>query len=1010
MQRFFHHYRHPLIVLTGIILLGGAFAYTRMHTALFPEITFPKIKVIADAGQQPVSQMTVAVTKPLENAIKQVPHLVMLRSTTSRGSCEISAFMDWSSDLDLGKQQVESRINQVKNQLPPEVNIVVEKMNPSILPVMGYSLNSSRRSAIELKQLALYTVKPFLSQVAGVGDVRVTGGKSKEYWVVLDPEKVGRLGLTPEAIAQSLNNTNFIRANGYSSDYRQLYLTLTDAQLTNKEQLENVVVRNDGRRIITLKDIAEITVHEAREYIKVNANGKESVLVAVLKQPDANLVELSASMKKKVAELRKMLPADVVIKPYYVQADFVTDAVKSVTDCLWIGLALAVFVAVLFLRSWRGSLTILIIIPVTLGLTLIVLYFTGQTFNIMTLGAIAAATGLIIDDAIVVVEQVHRTREEHPGEPVHGLVHKAIGYLWKAMLGSSLSTIVIFIPFILMTGVAGAYFKVMTGTMIIALACSFFAAWLLLPVVYLLLPEIRKKNRPAEKAHEVKERKWVRFFIRRPVFSFALAALLILAAVFVLPRLSTGFLPDMDEGSIVLDYTSPPGTTLEETDGILRQVEKIITANPNVEAYSRRTGTQMGFFITEPNSGDYLIQLKKDRTLTTEEVIEEIRKKIEASQPALRVDFGQVIGDMLGDLMSAAQPVEIKIFGPDEKLILQYSRQVAGIVESIPGTADVFDGIVIAGPSINIRPDFVKLAQYNITPASFQYQLQTALDGNITGNVFEPLQMTPIRLTDHKDNHVSVNDIRHASIFLPGGQRKPLTALAAVDIAPGASELEREDLQNVGIVSSRLENRDLGSTMREIKQKIGKQVVLPRGYSIGYGGAYAAQQQSFRELLLILVLSSLLVFAVILFLFRDMRVALIILLVAVLGVSGSCLLLYVTHTALNVGSYTGLIMMVGIIGENAIFTYLQFHESLGTMTKEQALVYAVSTRLRPKLMTALGAIIALMPLALGQGTGAQLHQPLAVAVIGGFLAALPLLLIVLPSLLNRLHFEDTPSI
>ena len=288
MQRFFHHYRHPLIVLTGIILLGGAFAYTRLPTALFTELNFPTLKVIADAGQQPVSQMTVAVTKPLENAIKQVPHLVMLRSTTSRGSCEISAFMDWSSDLDLGKQQVESRINQVKNQLPPEVNIVVEKMNPSILPVMGYSLNSSRRSAIELKQLALYTVKPFLSQVAGVGDVRVTGGKSKEYWVGLDPEKVGRLGLTPEAIAQSLTTTNFIRANGYSSDYRQLYLTLTDAQLTNKEQLENVVVRNDGRRIITLKDIAEITVHEAREYIKVNANGKESVLVAVLKQPDAN--------------------------------------------------------------------------------------------------------------------------------------------------------------------------------------------------------------------------------------------------------------------------------------------------------------------------------------------------------------------------------------------------------------------------------------------------------------------------------------------------------------------------------------------------------------------------------------------------------------------------------------------------------------------------------------------------------------------------------------------------
>ena len=1009
-QRFFHHYRHPLIVLTGIILLGGAFAYTKMQTALFPEITFPKIKIIADAGQQPVNQMTVAVTKPLENAIKQVPHLVKVRSTTSRGSCEISAFMDWSSDLDLSKQQVESRINQVRNQLPPEVNIAVEKMNPSILPVMGYSLNSNQRSAIALKQMALYTIKPFLSQVEGVGDVRVTGGKTKEYWVILDQEKMGRLGLTPESIAQSLNNTNFIRANGYSSDYRQMYLTLTDAQLTNKAQLENVVVRNDGRRVTTLKDIAEISIHEAKEYIKVNANGKESVLIAVLKQPDANLVDLSAKMKAKLAELRKMLPADVVIKPYYVQADFVADAVKSVTDCLWIGLALAVFVAVLFLRSWRGSLTILIIIPVTLGLTLMALYFTGQTFNIMTLGAIAASIGLIIDDAIVVVEQIHRTHEEHPEEPVPALVQKAIGYLWKAMIGSSLSTIVIFIPFILMTGVAGAYFKVMTGTMIIALVCSFFATWLLLPVVYLLLPEERKKKNNLQKPHEVKEQKWVRYFIRRPLFSLVLMGVLILASVFVLPRLSTGFLPEMDEGSIVLDYTSPPGTTLEETDRILQKVEGIIAANPNVEAYSRRTGTQMGFFITEPNTGDYLIQLKKNRTLTTDAVIEEIRKKIETSQPALRVDFGQVIGDMLGDLMSSAQPIEIKVFGPDEKLILQYSKQVAEVVGSIHGTADVFDGIVIAGPSINIKPDFVKLAQYNITPVSFQYQLQTALDGNVAGNVFDPLQMTPIRLTNHHYNNISVNDIRHTNIFLPGGQRKPLAEFATVEITPGANELEREDLQNVGIVSSRLENRDLGSTMQEIKQKIAQQIVLPRGYSISYGGAYAEQQQSFKELLLILVLSSLLVFAVILFLFRDMRVALIILLVAVLGISGSYLLLFLTQTPLNVGSYTGLIMMVGIIGENAIFTYLQFHESLVIMTKEQALVYAISTRLRPKLMTALGAIIALMPLALGKGTGAQLHQPLAIAVIGGFLAALPLLLIVLPTLLNMLHYEEKPSI
>jgi CzcA family heavy metal efflux pump len=998
---FFHQYKSPLLVVIILTLIGGVFTYQKMQTALFPEITFPKIKIIADAGQQPVGQMTVSVTRPLENAIKQVPNIIKIRSTTSRGSCEISAFVNWKADLNLSQQQIESRINQIRSSLPADVNIVIEKMNPSILPIIGYSLESTNRSPIELKQMALYTIKPFLSQVEGTSDVRIIGGKSKEYWAILNPEKMSVLGLNPSKIAQSLSETNFIKSNGYLADYRLLYLTVTNAQITNAQQLGELIVQNNRKRAIQLKDIASIEIHEAKEYIKVNANGKESLLIAVIKQPNANLVDVSKAMELKVAELHKILPSDVSIKPYYVQADFVNDAVKSVTDSLWIGLVLAILVAVLFLKSWKASLTILITIPITLALTLIVLYFIGETFNIMTLGAIAAAIGLIIDDAIVIVEQIHRTHEEHPKEPTKTLVHKAIQYLFKAMLGSSISTIVIFLPFVLMTGVAGAYFKVMTNTMIITLVCSFFTTWVLLPVVYLLLTKNDKKRKIKEATHEheVKERKWVGFFIRRPIISFAFMGLLIASIVFILPNLETGFLPEMDEGSIVLDYDSPPGTTLEETDRMLNEVEKLIIKVPEVAAYSRRTGTQMGFFITEPNRGDYLIQLKKNRSRTTDEVIDYIRQQIETSQPALRIDFGQVIGDMLGDLMSSVQPIEIKIFGPNQKNIQAYSKQIGKIVENINGTADVFDGIVIAGPSITILPNLNKLAQYNISPVDFQYQIQNGLEGNVGGDIFDQQKLTAIRFIN-KTNSTGVAGIENMNIFLPNGSVKPISEFATIQINKGESELEREDLQTMGVVSSRLSNRDLGSTIKEIQQKIGTEVTLEKGYSISYGGAFAEQQQSFKELLMILCLSSLLVFTVMLFLFRDIRVAGVILLVAVLGISGSYIFLFLTHTPLNVGSYTGLIMMVGIIGENAIFTYLQFNEAYVELGREKAIIYAISTRLRPKLMTALGAIIALLPLALGIGTGAQLHQPLAIAVIGGFIIALPLLLIVLPTLLN----------
>ena len=1002
MNNFFVTYKNPVAVVLLLIIAGGFYAYYSMQTSLFPEVTFPKIKIIADAGLQPVDKMMITVTKPLENVIKQVPDLQKIRSTTSKGTCEISAYLNWNTNVDLSLQRIESKISQIRNQLPPDLQVTVEKMNPSILPVMGYTLEGHTLSPIELKILAENTIRPFLSQVNGVSEVRIIGGKTKEYWIQLDQEKMSRTSTNPEMVNTALSQTNFIRSNGNVSDYKFLYLSVTDATVRTLDDLRNTVIKNDGKRIIRLQDIAEIAVKEAIEYTRINANGKDAVLIAIIRQPAANLVQLSGAMEKQVAELQRTLPVGVSIQPYYIQSDFVNSSIKSVTDSLLIGLVLALIVAVIFLRSAKAGSTILITIPVTLCLTLIILYAIGYTFNIMTLGAIAAAIGLIIDDAIVVVEQIHRTHEEHPEEPTTILVQKAMHYLLPAMIGSSASTIVIFIPFILMSGVAGAYFRILTDTMIITLACSFIITWIGLPVIYLL---ISKKNKSIKRSHVVKEQRWVSWFIHRPVISIIFSFILIATIAILAPVLPTGFLPEMDEGSIVLDYASPPGTSLEETDRILRQAEKTIQAHPDVATYSRRTGTQMGFFITEPNTGDYLIQLKNSRTKTTDEVIEELRRQIESTQPVLRIDFGQVIGDMLGDLMSSVQPVEVKVFGNDRKELMILSAKIAEVVASVKGTADVFDGIVYAGPSIVVQPDYNKLAMFGLTPANLQTQVQTALGGNISGTILERQQSSTIRTVYSGNRNLSVTEMNALKIFLPAGNVQPLSTLASISVVAGDAEIERESLQSMGVITARLENRDLGSVMKDIKKEITGKVPFPKGYHIEFGGAYAEQQQSFSELLTILITVSLLVFGVILFLFKQFKVALTILAIAVLGIAGSLLALYITGTPLNVGSYTGLIMIVGIIGENAIFTFMQFKQTLDQDSVDHALVYSISTRLRPKLMTALGAIIALLPIALGIGAGAQLHQPLAIAVIGGFVVALPLLLIVLPSMLRLLFYS-----
>jgi CzcA family heavy metal efflux pump len=1005
MKNFFLRYKSPVSVIIAVIIAGGIFLYGQVRVSLFPEVTFPKIKVIADNGEQPVDKMMVTVTRPLEDAIKQIPDLRMLRSTTSRGTCEISAFLSWDANVNVNQQMLESRISQIKSELPPEVSIQVEKMNPSILPVIGFTVESDTRSPIELNMLATYTIKPFLSQIEGVSSVGIIGGKTKEYWVELNQNRMASFGITPEMIRDVLEQNYFIDSDGLMPDYRRLYLTITDAGIHNKDDLGKAVIRNDGKRLVRLSDVAEVNIRERTEYTRINENGREGLLVAILKQPNANLINLSESVAAKKKELEKILPPDVRLSYYYDQADFVQRAIKSVNDSIWLGLLLAILVAVLFLRSFRASSTILITIPVTLLLTIIVLYSLGYTLNIMTFGAIAAAIGLIIDDAVVVVEQIHRTHEEFPAESSDHLVSHAIRYLFPSMVGSSLSTIVIFVPFMLLGGVAGAYFRILTNTMVITLVCSFLVTWIGLPVIYLWLSGLRPLFRLSRKdvPKLTKRRDWITFFIRRPAISLLFILLLISSIVFIIPRLETGFLPEMDEGSIVLDYLSPPGTSLDETDRILKEVEKIIVQIPEFDTYTRRTGAQMGFFITEPNNGDYLIHLKKDRTRSTEEVIDDIRQRVEASQPALQIDFGQVIGDMLGDLMASVQPIEIKIFGTDQQKLNDMAVQVAGEIESIEGVEDVFDGITIAGPSVEIVPDQTRLAMYNISPASFQFQAKTMIAGNIVGSIPEHEQMTAIRMIYPDASQRSLDELKEQNVFTPEGKLKPLSSLAQIKLSTGVAEINRENLKSVSIVTARLNGSDLGTAMKQIQESLSSKISLPQGYHIEYGGAYAEQQQSFRQLLLILVLSSLLVFALMLFLFRDFRASLAIFFIAILGIGGSLIALFITKTPLNVGSYTGLIMIVGIIGENAIFTFQQFLTNREKESVDESIVYAISTRLRPKLMTALGAIIALLPLATGIGTGAQMHQPLAIAVIGGFIVALPLLLIVFPTLLRIIY-------
>ena len=984
----------PILASAALLLAAGIYSYQNLKTGLFPDITFPKIKVIADAGQQPVDKMMATVTIPLENIIRRTEGLQYIRSTTSRGSCEISVFLDWKTDINTARSQIESYINQSKGILLPNTSITTEKMNPSILPVMGYSLEGDL-SQVDLKKIAKYQVKPYLAATPGVSDIAVIGGKDKEYQVILKPEIISTLGISGATVRDAIANSNILQSNGYLEDYNRLYLTLTDNAIDDINDLQNLVIVNSPTRLLRLKDVADIQVTEAREFTKIIANGKNVPLIAVIKQPGSNLIDVNDNIVKKVEELATQLPKGVHLVPYYQQANFVNGSIKSIKDVLWIGLGLALLVVILFLRSFSASMVVLLTIPISLSVTLILLNLVGYGFNIMTLGAIAAAIGLMIDDVVIIIEQIHKIREDHPTESNAWCAREALTHLFPAMIGSSLSTLVIFVPFILMTGVAGAYFKVMAFSMILALTASFLVTWLLVPVLYMLFAG----SRPLRKRKET-SKTWIHFILSRPVTAIIFVGFCLLILMFIPGRLPSGFLPEMDEGSIVLDYNSPPGTTLKETDRMLGVVNGILDNQPEVEAYSARLGTQMGFFITEPNRGDYLIKLKPRRTKTTDEVSNDIRLKIEKAVPQLTIDFGQVIGDMLGDLMSSVQPIEIKIFGDDVKMLESISRMIAIEIEQVRGTADVNNGVIVAGPEVVIQPNVPVLSQMGMTPTDFQFQLETKIQGTVVSNIMEKEQLVNIRVMEKNALGTSVEDIKNLTLQIPGGAMVPISNLATISIHKGVAEINRENQKSMGVVTARLQNRDLGSTLDAIKTVLAEKASLPSGYHLEYGGEYQQQQQAFRELMVILLSAVLLVFIVILFLFRKLKVTLAILFIAVMGVAGCLLSLYLTSTALNVGSYTGIIMIVGIIGENAIFTYRQYQETDATAERSWRIEYAIAARLRPKLMTAFAAIMALIPLALGIGSGAQLHQPLAIAVIGGLAFALPLLLVVFPVILK----------
>ncbi|HEX5419266.1 MAG TPA: efflux RND transporter permease subunit [Gammaproteobacteria bacterium] len=990
---------HALFGLLLVLAAAGIYSLVRLPASIFPSVTFPIVKVIADAGEEPAARMMPTVTRPLEEAIRRVPGVTVVRSITSRGSSEMSAEFAWGTDMQVALERVQAEAQRLKPDLPPDTHIDVEWMNTAIFPILGYALTSDTASQAELRTLAEYTIKPALLGIEGVSEAQVQGGRQREFQIRLEPRALQARGLSAADVIDAVRADNEVLSAGLTEQNHELYLALATGRVHDLAALSNISIPIKEGPPATLADLGELSVENEVSYIRTTANGKPAVLVNVIRQPSANTVSIAQAVRQLFKDQPNLLPKGTQWTTFYDQARFVSSSVSGTEDAVLIGVILAACVLFVFLRRWRGTLVAALAIPITVAIVGLFLGAAGQTVNLMTLAGLAAALGLIADDAIVVVEDIERRRDEGEPNPAGVSIRK----LLPALIGSSVSTVIIFLPFALLPGITGAFFKPLALTMALALTVSFFVAAAAVPAAVVALEKLGGRRRArttaaAEAADTGTRRAYMRvagLFVDHGSLAVIGLAALILAGWLLYGRIGTDFLPAMDEGSIILDYFTPPGTSLTDTNAMLDEAEKVIMSMPDVESYSRRTGTQLGFFITEPNTGDYVINLKpRGRRRPVDDVIDDLRDRIAQVEPALDTDFGQLIEDNLGDLTGGEpQPIDIKIFGSDDALLEQKAKQIAQIVSDTRGVDDTFDGITIAGPALNIRVDPEAAARYGLTTDDVQAQVEPAIVGTVVDQIRVGDKMYDLRVLEPHDGPAGDIRIRAGSALLP------LHDVATISTGAPETEIDRENLNTYIGVTARLSGRDLGSTIAEIRNRIQREVQLGPGMFVRFGGQYQQQQQSFRNLLYVLVAALVLVSLVVLFAFEDWRAPIVTSLCAIAVLPGALGLLWLTGESLNVSSYVGAIMMVGMVAENAMFVInearLGLREGLSARASWRR---AAQRRLRPVAMTIFATGFALLPLALALGAGSQLMQPLAVAVIGGFVLSGPIVLFLLPGL------------
>jgi multidrug efflux pump subunit AcrB len=998
-----------IILVALAMALAGIVAALSLPIGLFPQVSFPRVVVDLDSGSRPADQTALTVTRPVEEAIRAIPGVQNVRSETSRGSAQISVDFGWGRDMIASTLLVDTAVGRTLPSLPSGTQYDVRRMDPTVFPIISYALVSDSADPAALQDFARYQITPLLSSITGLARIGVQGGDTSEVQVLADPHRLAGYGMSMTDLAAAIRNGNVLSAVGQVQDRGRLSLVIADRSVASAAQVGDIVVKAASAGVVRVRDVATVQDGAVPVWQRIVEDGRPAVLFNIYEQPDGNAVRIAQQVEQKLAGLK--LPPGVKLVNWYDQSQLVTQSVSSVRDAVLIGLVLAGLVLLWFLRSWRVTLVAVIVVPATLAATVLVLSMLGMGFNIMTLGGIAAAVGLLIDDVIVMVEHIARRAAAigPDGKPAGNLaVTPAAREFLAPLTGSSMATLIVFLPLSFLTGVTGAFSKALSVTMAAALAISWAMTAFVVPILVRRLVDFDTWRDPGESHPDgpgegtvarVHDRTLDRL-TARPWLLAALAVPLLAIGYIGYSNVPTGFMPKVDEGGFVMDYYTAAGTSLDESGRQIGQIDAMLHANPEVLTFSRRLGTGLGGDLGQSYHGDYFVRLKPDHSRPTEEIAAAVADDIARKVPGVQIEVAQLIEDLIGDLTAVPQPIEVKLYASDPTILEAEAQKVAALVGKVSGVVEVNDGVQLAGDALDVHVDPVRAGIEGVAPADVETQLSTALTGTVATTLAQPNKAVDVRVRLPDATTISETGLAQLPIRATDGHIFPLARVATIQPVTGQPQIGRENLEPMIAVTGRIQGRGIGAAVGDVQAALDRPGTLSPGVRYELGGLYQQQQIAFSGLIKVFAAALVAELVLLLVLYRRFWLPVIIIGCSLLSTTAVFTALWLAGVDLNITALMGMTMIIGIGTEMAIFYVSEFEELSRRMPPAQAAREASRNRLRPITMTTLAAILTLLPLAFAIGQGSGIQQPLAIAIIAGLLLQYPLVLLAMPVLVR----------